>query len=46
VVIVNEAGGKISTFGGGDYDIFAPDIAVSNEVLHQELLACLARSDS
>jgi myo-inositol-1(or 4)-monophosphatase len=41
VVIVKEAGGKITTFDGGDYDIFASDIAVSNGVLHQELLECI-----
>jgi myo-inositol-1(or 4)-monophosphatase len=38
VVIVSEAGGKISTFDGSNYDIFAPNIAVSNGVLHSALL--------
>jgi myo-inositol-1(or 4)-monophosphatase len=44
LVIVSEAGGKITTFIGGDYDIFAPNIAVSNGALHEELLACLKLS--
>lgn len=42
LVIVTEAGGKITTFDGGDYDIFAGNIATSNGVLHQELLNCMA----
>ena len=42
VAIVTEAGGKITTFEGNEYDIFAPNIAVSNGGLHQELLECLA----
>jgi myo-inositol-1(or 4)-monophosphatase len=41
VVIVSEAGGKITTFDGSDYDIFAPNIAVSNGILHTKLLSCL-----
>jgi myo-inositol-1(or 4)-monophosphatase len=45
LVIVNEAGGKITTFDGGDYDIFAGNIAASNNVLHQGLLKCLELSD-
>jgi myo-inositol-1(or 4)-monophosphatase len=38
IVIVTEAGGKVTTFDGGDYDIFAPNIVVSNGGLHAELL--------
>jgi myo-inositol-1(or 4)-monophosphatase len=41
LVIVTEAGGKISTFAGGDYDIYAPNIVASNGGLHQEMLACI-----
>jgi myo-inositol-1(or 4)-monophosphatase len=42
VVIVSEAGGKITTFDGSDYDIFAPNIVVSNGGLHVELLKKLS----
>jgi myo-inositol-1(or 4)-monophosphatase len=42
LVIVPAAGGKITKFDGSDYDIFAPNIAVSNGGLHKELLECLA----
>jgi myo-inositol-1(or 4)-monophosphatase len=42
VVIVTEAGGKITTFDGADYNIFAPNIAVSNGGVHVDLLKCLA----
>ena len=38
LLIVTEAGGKITTFDGGDYDIYSPNIVASNEGLHGELL--------
>jgi myo-inositol-1(or 4)-monophosphatase len=41
LLIVNEAGGRITTFDGGDYDLNAPNIVASNEVLHPELLALI-----
>jgi myo-inositol-1(or 4)-monophosphatase len=41
VVIVTEAGGKITAFDGGDYDIYGPNISASNGILHTELLSCL-----
>jgi myo-inositol-1(or 4)-monophosphatase len=41
LVIVNEAGGKITAFDGGDYDIFAPNILLSNSILHAKLIGCL-----
>ena len=36
-VIVTEAGGKITTFDGGEYDLYSPNILASNGVLHGEL---------
>lgn len=41
VVIVTEAGGKITTFDGDDYDIYSPQIAVSNGAIHSALLKAL-----
>jgi myo-inositol-1(or 4)-monophosphatase len=41
LVILTEAGGKITTFDGGDYDLYAPNILASNGVLHQELAALI-----
>ncbi len=38
LVIVEEAGGRITTFDGGNYDIQAPNILASNGLLHRELL--------
>jgi len=38
LIIVTEAGGKITTFDGGDYDVYAPNIMASNGLLHGELL--------
>ena len=38
LVILTEAGGRITTFDGGAYDIYAPNIAASNELLHQNML--------
>jgi myo-inositol-1(or 4)-monophosphatase len=37
LLMVTEAGGKITTFAGGDYDLNAPNILASNGALHQEL---------
>jgi myo-inositol-1(or 4)-monophosphatase len=38
LVIVTEAGGKITTFDGRDYDIYAPNIAASNGELHDKII--------
>jgi myo-inositol-1(or 4)-monophosphatase len=38
LVIVTEAGGKITTFGGEDYDIYAPNIVASNGALHDKII--------
>lgn len=40
-LIVTEAGGTITTFDGGDYDLYAPNILASNGVLHQGLSALI-----
>jgi myo-inositol-1(or 4)-monophosphatase len=40
-LIVTEAGGRITTFAGGDYDIYSPNIVASNGLLHADLIACL-----
>ena len=41
LLIIHEAGGMITTFDGGNYDIYAPNIAASNGVLHQQILSLL-----
>jgi myo-inositol-1(or 4)-monophosphatase len=41
LLLISEAGGRITTFAGGPYDIYSSNILASNRVLHQELLACL-----
>jgi len=41
LLIVTEAGGKITTFDGGAYDICAPTIAASNALIHSPLLSLL-----
>jgi myo-inositol-1(or 4)-monophosphatase len=41
VLIVNEAGGKITTFSGGDYDIYAPNILASNGILHDQIVSLI-----
>jgi myo-inositol-1(or 4)-monophosphatase len=38
-VIVTEAGGKITTFDGGGFDLAQPNILASNGALHKELLS-------
>ena len=37
LLMVTEAGGKITTFDGGDYNLYSPNILASNGVLHQEM---------
>jgi myo-inositol-1(or 4)-monophosphatase len=38
LLIVTEAGGKVTTFDGGDYDLYSPNIVASNGGLHRELV--------
>jgi myo-inositol-1(or 4)-monophosphatase len=40
-LIITEAGGRITTFDGRDYDLDAPNITASNGVLHEMLLECV-----
>ncbi len=39
LLLIEEAGGRVSTFEGGNYDIDAANILASNGVLHDNLLA-------
>jgi myo-inositol-1(or 4)-monophosphatase len=39
VLIVEQAGGKVCDFSGGDNYLFGPDIAASNGHIHDELIA-------
>jgi myo-inositol-1(or 4)-monophosphatase len=41
LLIITEAGGKITTFDGGDYDLYSPNILASNGGLHEQLLSRL-----
>jgi myo-inositol-1(or 4)-monophosphatase len=41
LLIIEEAGGRITTFVGGEYDIYAPNIVASNENLHDKILSLL-----
>lgn len=41
LLIITEAGGRITTFDGGPYTIFSPNIAASNGRLHAAILAAL-----
>ena len=43
-MIVQEAGGTISDFSGGDYGIDKKEILASNGLIHQEMMALLALS--
>jgi len=45
LLIVTEAGGKITTFDGGAYDIYSPNILASNGVLHPQILSRLTEQD-
>jgi myo-inositol-1(or 4)-monophosphatase len=41
LLIITEAGGRITTFEGGNYDIYSPNIVASNGALHEHLLTCI-----
>lgn len=41
LLIINEAGGRVTTFDGGDYEIYSPNIVASNGGLHSHILSCL-----
>ena len=41
LLLIEEAGGMITTFEGGAYDIYSPNILASNGVLHKKLINCL-----
>jgi myo-inositol-1(or 4)-monophosphatase len=45
LLMVTEAGGRITTFDGGDYDIYSPNILASNGVLHPQILSRLTEQD-
>ena len=42
LLLVQEAGGRITTMEGEPYDIYSPNILASNGLLHQALLSKLA----
>lgn len=42
VLIVEEAGGEITKFSGGDYSIYIKEILASNGGLHEEMMKVLA----
>jgi len=41
LVLITEAGGRLTTFDGGTYDIYSPNLLASNGLLHEHLLTCL-----
>ncbi|MCX5890748.1 MAG: inositol monophosphatase family protein [Deltaproteobacteria bacterium] len=43
IVIISEAGGRVTALDGGEYDIYSPNILASNGFLHNKIMACLNR---
>ena len=43
LLIIEEAGGKVTTFDGGEYDIYSPNIVASNGMLHKNILECVRK---
>ena len=37
-IIVEEAGGKLSTFDGNDFSVFAPNLLASNSIIHGKMI--------
>ena len=46
LLLVQEAGGRITTIDGGLYDIYSPNILASNRILHKILLDCLGKIEN
>jgi myo-inositol-1(or 4)-monophosphatase len=42
-LVVEEAGGRVTDFGGGSYDAWLPRILATNGTIHDEALALLSR---
>jgi len=40
-LIVAEAGGTVSTYGGNPFSIYAPEIVASNGIIHEQMLEVL-----
>ncbi|MGP7987001.1 MAG: inositol monophosphatase family protein [Desulfobaccales bacterium] len=41
LLLISEAGGRLTNFSGGPYDLSSPNILASNGILHDQLLTCL-----
>lgn len=41
-LIIEEAGGRVSSYSGGPLDIFSPPIMASNGLIHEEMMRVLA----
>jgi len=41
LLLIEEAGGRITTFAGGEYDIYSNNIVASNGLLQDKILVCL-----
>jgi len=41
LLIITEAGGRITTFSGGPYDIYSLNIVATNNILHEQIVAQL-----
>jgi len=42
LLLITEAGGRITNFDGGPYDLYSPNIVASNGILHSQLLSYLS----
>ncbi len=41
-IIVEEAGGKLTTFDGNDFSVFVPNLLASNSIIHEKLMEQLS----
>ena len=40
-LIIREAGGKLSSYDGGPFDLYGPEIVASNGLIHDEIVKVL-----
>jgi myo-inositol-1(or 4)-monophosphatase len=43
-LMVEESGGIISNMSGGKWDIYSPDVLISNGLIHEQMISIFKRT--
>jgi len=41
IILIQEAGGRVSTFDGSEFDLYGSEVLVSNSKIHEEMIFVL-----